>query len=1280
MKKLKLSLVLSLALAVIFALSACTFATMQTCTVHRDLNKDTYCDVCGSYVPVNCTNHLDENHDGMCDTKGCTVMLTPMHYDNDCNGKCDAPECGKTMKIKHEDSEPNGFCDKCGTDLTLSCEHEDEDQDDICDKCSKELPKCQHTDENRDGFCDICDREIEVTDCEHADSNYDGKCDKCKINIPGTIPLVRSGIMNFQFVLYSGAPISNAQAVDILIQNLEKIGVSVKERAADNAASIQDYEILIGNCTSRGEEYCFDEHFYGPKGYAIKVLGNKIVVLWGSEDTFDDAMLALQTEIIGLTEGTSNLRNRYITDKNAIEVVQDDYKVTTLTLNGQDMRGFTIAVDKSNKTLLDTALELQTMFYNDTGYWFDIVDLEDKDRSIVITLEDKNPDPEQRFNNKGFKVSCLDNRIEVVSEYVTAYMPIVEIDTETEMENVKKYRLTRDYFSGKINAAEKEGDVLDFVSETDDYEEDIRYVYYKDYGADGFDGNDDAEAIRAAHEYANLGGHKVVAEAGANYDIGLLESSIIVQTDVDWKDATFNLHDYKITPDMMINSTTYYRNIQIFTILREEGAVSIRGLNDKKAEINAAGGLDASSFTSFNFNFGRPMLVYVCNSYHANYIRYGVNASEGGGQKEVVMVDKDGNLDPSTPLMFDYEYVTALDCYPIDDLPIIIEGGKFVTNPFKSDEMQDYTAYSRGLQCARSNVTFKNVKHIITDEGNYNYNNHNNTEDYGCPYGGFYNTSNCNNIRYLGCQASAHIVYKGSNGAGMGTYDVSPGNSTNIVFEECYQEEANFFDKTYVKDANGNPTSTSQTRWGVMGSSGNKNITFLNSRLTRMDAHGGAHNIYIIGTEIRTIRVDGTGIFYMEDSVVHNANPFIGLREDYGGFWDGNLIIKDCVAVGRTNFALISNTWYNHYFGYPTSYPANILVDNLKVGKLSSTTFYGDGSDFTPYDAPTVSVFGNESTNSGGSQILTGFYHAAHIIEKDYLPATSDNNVTFFADGSTRTDTSYYENGKEVVVANKNQTPAPERLIIKNCDDTITFNVPDKARYPWFENTYISVNKATECEKHFDCFGDGDNLCDDCGEEMPECTEHYDGNYDGRCAYCFIDVEIECEKHIDKDLNGMCDTCREYYICSGHVDPDEDTICDICGGVLGCPGQNHKDANEDGYCDVCTKLIPLCDTCVDEKKERILDIPDGKCDICKADMVDIIDPCDECSDADHDQKCDRCLKPVACEHTDVLGNHVNADGDENCDSCSEAMSSDATCTANTDGVCDWCKETMPAAE
>jgi hypothetical protein len=156
----------------------------------------------------------------------------------------------------------------------------------------------------------------------------------------------------------------------------------------------------------------------------------------------------------------------------------------------------------------------------------------------------------------------------------------------------------------------------------------------------------------------------------------------------------------------------------------------------------------------------------------------------------------------------------------------------------------------------------------------------------------------------------------------MGTYDISSSGTINLTYKDCAQEHDNFFNI-------GGPS----WRWGVMGSSGNKNVQFINSKLTRFDAHNGVHNVRLIGSDIRMVRTNGSGDFIMQDCNMYNR-LLIGLREDYGGSLRGNIIIKNVTLDPGNDFPiLISNTWYNHYFGYPTFMPETITIDNFKLTK-----------------------------------------------------------------------------------------------------------------------------------------------------------------------------------------------------------------------------------------------------------------------------------------------------------------------------------------------------------
>ena len=1293
MKNLRHSLVFVLILTVMILATSCTsfLPTMQsqTCTVHRDINRDTYCDICKAYVPIPCTDHTDANHDGKCDTNGCTAELEIEHCDENHDGKCDEKLCKKkNLPIEHEDDDNNkkcdvcgakidngcdceddngdGYCDECGEEIYVCDEHTDNDNDGECDECGTEIKEeCdEHVDENSDGKCDECDAEVEIEDaaCNHTDENFDGKCDLCREAMENSIAFYENGETKFNFVLAAGSPGPHVQIIDKLMDELKDLGITVS-KVDDKTNTVSDFEVLFGVCTSRAEEHQLDPHEYGMEGYAVKLVGTKIIVVSGSNETFADAVAAFKETFLGITDSTNRLTTRYISESMNINEVQDNYKVNTITLYDKDIKNYTIAVDKANTTTFTTAKALQDLLYSKTGYWFDIVSLEEADKSIVISMAKKNPEKE------GFYANFTDGKIEFIAEYPTIVNNKV----------IGFFTKAIAGASGTLNFTDK-----------DSFASDVRYVYYKDYGAVGDGVADDSEAIRAAHEYANKGGHKVLASNGATYYIGKLTKTIPIQTDVDWLDATFIIDDRDIAPldkTKTEDGEVTYRGVNIFTVTSSSKYTAPAEWSKKLAEINANGGIDASTFTSFEFEFGRPLMLYVYNNTHKTYIRYGVNASGGGNQNDMVLVDEHGNLDPSTPFMFDFENISYIIFYPIDDEPITVEGGIFKTSPYLTDTPQSYTSYERGLNCKRSNVTFKNIKHYLENEGDYSYSDHQykgSSVDYGCPYGGFYGTNKAANVRYENCLFSGHIVYwqvKSTGGAGMGTYDLSPGDSINVTYEGCYQEDDNFF-------ARANANGIEQSRWGVMGSSGCKNVSFIDSKLTRFDAHAGIHNVNIINTTIKSVRVVGSGTFRMENSIVYNTG-LISLREDYGGFWHGNFILKNNkLYSGNNSVSIFSNSWYNHYFGYPLAYPTNVIIDGFEV-------YTADGAILR--ENPVINIF------------AAGIYTAADNIMKDYFPVNEKDE-----NGNAVQVT--YSDGMPVMIFNENQTPPFEKIVIRNCKQEIT--IPKNADYPWFSNTIYEINVNTECVEHFSI--DGDLKCDDCGAAFTPCTEHADANSDGRCRLCGGDVFVPCDQHMDKDTNGECDTCYQKYHCPAHRDDNKDRYCDVCRATM-CY-EEHRDTDKDCICDICIEKLPCVDANGDKKCDVCtvatylkkcskgcvdvfpfdsvcdvcaFEIPkctactdensDSWCDTCHRNMTTGNAHCYLCSDNDKNGSCDTCgavIEPLNCKHVDKW----IVDGA--CDFCGINMSAkpdcehiDETGEENApDGKCDLCEEDMPATE
>ena len=149
-KILKIAIIVVLCLIVILTITlfACQNSgnPSDTCTEHKDENKDYICDVCKAELekPA-CTEHKDENKDEKCDVCGVTV---------------EKPIC---------------------------TDHKDDNKDYICDICESELekPACtEHKDENKDEKCDVCGVTVEKPACtEHKDDDKNGKCDECDATI-----------------------------------------------------------------------------------------------------------------------------------------------------------------------------------------------------------------------------------------------------------------------------------------------------------------------------------------------------------------------------------------------------------------------------------------------------------------------------------------------------------------------------------------------------------------------------------------------------------------------------------------------------------------------------------------------------------------------------------------------------------------------------------------------------------------------------------------------------------------------------------------------------------------------------------------------------------------------------------------------------------------------------------------------------------------------------------------------------------------------------------------
>ena len=442
-----------------------------------------------------------------------------------------------------------------------------------------------------------------------------------------------------------------------------------------------------------------------------------------------------------------------------------------------------------------------------------------------------------------------------------------------------------------------------------------KVIYYSEYGAVGDGVTDDFDAIIKAHTEANETGAKVSADAGATYYIGGADKTAQIQTDTDWGNARFIIDDKQVER----------RTANIFNVsskLSETEITTVKSLrkNQKKMDLS----LPYDHF------------VVVNDSTTKRYIRFGPNQNNGSSQTDVFVVDKNGNVDMKAPIIWDFNTITSMKAYPIDDKALTISGGHFTTIANQAESR--YTYYSRGINITRSNVKVDGIHHIVTGE-----------LDHGAPYGGFITISGCTEVTVQNCKLSGHKTYVTIGSANtpvtMGTYDISVNRSTNVTFKNCNQYN-DIHDSRF---------------WGIFGSNYSKNITFDTVEFSRFDAHMGVANATIKNSTLghQGVNIIGCGTFLMENTKVCSYSLF-NLREDYGSTWEGEVIIRNCEFLPRngvqSDAVLINGSNSGqHDFGYTCYMPEKITIDGLVINDNNPVDNYTGPKIFAPFNRDNTS-------------------------------------------------------------------------------------------------------------------------------------------------------------------------------------------------------------------------------------------------------------------------------------------------------------------------------------
>ncbi|EAZ80066.1 hypothetical protein [Algoriphagus machipongonensis] len=477
-------------------------------------------------------------------------------------------------------------------------------------------------------------------------------------------------------------------------------------------------------------------------------------------------------------------------------------------------------------------------------------------------------------------------------------------------------------------------------------------VHYSDFGAKGDGETDDLRAIVKAHEFANQNQLPVKANDKAVYFIGGDDLTVEIQTNTDFGNATFIIDDRNVQN----------RTVPVFLVRSSLESYSLDGIksvkrNQKKLDLELPG----------------PALITLTDATTKRYIRFGPNQNNGASQTDIILVDKNGNVDKNAPIIWDFDQITEMSVLPIDEKILKITGGHFIT--IANQEESKYNYYSRNISIQRSNVIVDGLEHRIQGE-----------QDHGAPYGGFLNISNCTNVSVQNTILTGHKTYQTIGNAGttvsMGSYDILVNRALNVSFINCTQTN-DIDDSTF---------------WGIMGSNYSKNLLFDQCTFSRFDAHMGVANATIRNSTLGHMGINaiGTGTFTVENSEIRGRS-LINLRSDYGSTWEGKLIIRDCTFIpnaGKTYNASLINGYNSgqHDFGYTCYMPEEILIENLKID---------DSNHPEDYQGP--AIFGNfnserkdESYEEKYPYVLTKEVHLKNVTTTSGKDIRRSNNEVMF--------------------------------------------------------------------------------------------------------------------------------------------------------------------------------------------------------------------------------------------------------------------------------------------
>ena len=625
------------------------------------------------------------------------------------------------------------------------------------------------------------------------------------------------------------------------------------------------------------------------------------------------------------------------------------------------------------------------------------------------------------------------------------------------------------------------------------------------------------KAIDLCHDFANkyyAQGNKVGCVAGSYaFYLGEAEKydgstgTIAVYTDTDWSGAYFIVDDR----DFGINDKTYQSHtFSILGTATDAAGVTYESNSGKDITSALAAALKKQSGdiilqpgdTNIGWSCGVPMMIEIIDYSQGRYHRSGTNESLTS-TREVILIDEFGNINPSTPIEWDYVYITDWDgvtadtilkeenkwvrkacsfsakAFPISNEPIRVSGADhasgevnctFETLPNETTiDISEYNACNRGILVKTSNVTIDGLKHIMNED---------NTKDTPRQaYAGFIRVDHANNTIIKNVIVDAPLAhYDTTNNGLLGSYEFSGIDAVNTSWIDC--KSVDFFNE-----------DGSVTYGGLFGTNRMRNSLLSGCTINSFDSHSGAYNVTIENSSLKHMNFIGQGDIIIKNVAVYvdSGTGFgaIILRADYGSRWEGNVYF-DGVDIRHS-----ASDYDKHY------------IDLVKAEYMNNDYSYDD------------------KTNTSGNY-LPFEIHAKNVTIHSYTRTEQEYTATngIIDETLTKSDKalgiySYYDStlkSKKYNSSNDNNKQKPTTAIylegghIDNIADLCT---PNNA---YFSNMKIYINGVQQ--NWYACSGthtdkNNDHKCDTCMARI-NCTASHSANLSGKCSTCGAAVETSC--------------------------------------------------------------------------------------------------------------------------------------------------------------------------